>query len=244
MREEIHFAETSDIKYHLPIFRGPLDLLLYLIEINEIDIYDIPISLITKQYNDYLSKMKELNLFIAADFLNMASTLIYIKSQMLLPIPKNESNEIEEDPRKELVKQLIEHRKFLEVSDFLMEREEISINEFYREKPLEDENYLAGYDLNVWDLVLSLKEILKRAEDSGRKVILIEEKSITQKSEEILSFLKERKRTYFHNLISNLPSLSEIVLTFITLLELAKNGLIKIFQEAPFSPLLITLEKS
>ncbi|MCX7831115.1 MAG: segregation/condensation protein A [Acidobacteria bacterium] len=154
--DEINLFESKEPRYTLPVFEGPLDLLLYLIDRNELDIYDIPISLITNQYNLYLSRMKELNLYIAADFISMAATLIYIKSQMLLPKSQIESAPEEEDPREILVRQLVEHRKFLEIGQMLGEKEALSSNQFYRTETSDEENSLAVYNVEVWDLVSAL----------------------------------------------------------------------------------------
>lgn len=233
---EVFIEEESDLRYTLPIFEGPLDLLLYLIEKNELDIYDIPISLITGQYLDYLSKMKELNLFIAADFISMASNLIYIKSQMLLPKINSSLIEEEKDPREQLVEQLLLRKKFLEAGEFLAEQENLVSNQFYRIEKSYEEGF-SSYDVGVWDLVAALKEILKRAEDRGSKVILIEERNLADKIEEIMEFFKERKTAFFEELLMGKINLQEIVVTFIAILELAKKREVVLIQDVPFTPI-------
>lgn len=234
--EEINLFDTKEPRYSLPVFEGPLDLLLYLIDRNELDIYDIPISLITRQYNQYISRMKELNLYIAADFISMAATLIYIKSQMLLPKSPISVEQEEEDPREILVKQLIEHRKFLEIGQMLGEKEALSSNQFYRTLTPSEENSLAVYDVGVWDLVTSLREIVRRAEDRGKKIILIDEKNLNDKIDEIMELLKEKKSAVFDELLKEITK-SEIVITFLALLELARKRAVVLFQEIPFSPI-------
>ncbi|MFB3850770.1 MAG: ScpA family protein [Acidobacteriota bacterium] len=234
--EEINLFDTKEPRYSLPVFEGPLDLLLYLIDRNELDIYDIPISLITRQYNQYISRMKELNLYIAADFINMAATLIYIKSQMLLPKSALSVEQEEEDPREILVKQLVEHKKFLEIGQMLGEKEALTSNQFYRTLTPSEENSLAVYDVGVWDLVTSLKEIVRRAEDRGKKIILIDEKNLNEKIDEIMEFLKEKKSAVFDELLKEITR-SEMVITFLALLELARKRAVVLFQEIPFSPI-------
>ena len=239
---EVFIEEESDLRYTLPIFEGPLDLLLYLIEKNELDIYDIPISLITGQYLDYLSKMKELNLFIAADFISMASNLIYIKSQMLLPKINSPLIEEEKDPREQLVEQLLLRKKFLEAGEFLSEQENLVSNQFYRMEKSYDEGF-SSYDVGVWDLVAALKEILKRAEDRGSKVILIEERNLADKIEEIMEFFKERKTAFFEELLMGKINLQEIVVTFIAILELAKKREVVLIQDVPFTPIRVVRKR-
>lgn len=234
--EEITLFDSKEPRYTLPVFEGPLDLLLYLIEKNELDIYDIPISLITRQYNLYLSRMKELNLYIAADFISMAATLIYIKSQMLLPQNPLSVEQEKEDPRETLVKQLVEHRKFLEISQMLAEKESLSSNQFFRVSPLNQENSLAVYDVGVWDLVTSLRDIVRRAQDRGKKIILIDEKNLNDKINEIMELLKEKKSAVFDELLKEITK-NEIVITFLALLELARKRAVILFQEIPFSPI-------
>lgn len=233
--EEKNYTDNREPRYILPVFEGPLDLLLYLIDRNELDIYDIPISLITNQYNNYLSRMKELNLYIAADFISMAATLIYIKSQMLLPKSEIAKDTQEDDPREILVKQLIEHKKYLEIGRMLEEKEILSSNHFFRTLPANEEGFLT-YDLGVWDLVRALKEVVKRAEERGKKIILIDEKNLNDKINEIIEFLKEKKTTLFDELLKE-NSKSEIVITFLALLELSRKRAVVIYQEIPFSPI-------
>ena len=239
---EVFIEEESDLRYTLPIFEGPLDLLLYLIEKNELDIYDIPISLITGQYLDYLSKMKELNLFIAADFISMASNLIYIKSQMLLPKINSSLIEEEKDPREQLVEQLLLRKKFLEAGEFLAEQENLVSNQFYRIEKSYEEGF-SSYDVGVWDLVFALKEILKRAEDRGSKIILIEERNLADKIEEIMGFFKERKTAFFEELLMGKINLQEIVVTFIAILELAKKREVVLIQDVPFTPIRVVRKR-
>ncbi len=240
--EEINLFENKGPRYSLPVFEGPLDLLLYLIDRNEIDIYDIPIAFITRQYNQYLSRMKELNLYIAADFISMAAALIYIKSYMLLPKSEMVREGEEEDPREVLVRQLVEHRKFLDLGQMLGEKENLMCNHYYRTELPVEEGSLAVCDVQVWDLVTALKDVIQRAEDRGKKIILLDGKNLSEKIEEIIEILKEKPSAMFEELLKELTR-GEIVVTFLAILELARKRVIMLFQEVPFSPIKIIKRK-
>lgn len=233
----------AEPRYSLPVFEGPLDLLLYLIDKNELDIYDIPIALITEQYNRYLSKMKELNLYIAADFIMMAATLINIKSQTLLPRHTKEEPVEAEDPRQALVDQLLEHRKMIEAGHILGEKEALTINQFWRKQCAGGEESLDSYDLEVWDLVSALKKVIQRIDTSSDKVILMEEMNIAQKMDEILTLLKVRATALFTDLLGKNRGRLETVLTFVAVLEMAKKRTVNLFQDVPFGPIRVLLKK-
>lgn len=247
VREEIvkpsEQAGEAEPRYALPVFEGPLDLLLYLIDKNELDIYDIPIALITEQYNRYLSRMKDLNLYIAADFITMAASLINIKSQMLLPRHTREEEAAPEDPRQALVDQLLEHRKLIEAGHILGEKEALAINQFRRRECAGAGESLDTYDLEVWDLVSAIKNIIQRMESKGDKVILVEEKNIADKMEEILTILKERSTALFTDLRGADVGRFGTVLTFVAILEMAKKRVVNLFQDVPFGPIRVLLKK-
>src|SRR4030042_2716324 len=146
----------------IPVFEGPFDLLLHLIRENKIDIYDIPIALITGQYLQYIEIMKELNLEIAGEFLVMAATLIHIKSRMLLPPDEEPPSGEQEDPRLELVQKLIEYQAFKEAATSLRNREEEWMKVFYKGQVLEEQElYLS--DVSLFDLIGTFKKILDKA---------------------------------------------------------------------------------
>jgi len=229
------------IKIALPLFEGPLDLLLHLIKQNKIDIYDIPISLITKQYLEYLELMKELDLEIASEFLLMAATLIYIKSQMLLPKP--EQNNEEEDPRLELVEKLVEYEKFKEISNKLKERYIFWSKAFTRKTAQEEEFFIQ--DLNIFDLISALKKLLDKPEP--RIYIPKDTIKVEDKIKEILKILQEKKTITFEELFyaQSLNEISriEIIVTFLALLELLRLKIVRVYQELPFGKILINLEE-
>lgn len=230
------------IQVALPHFEGPLELLLHLIEENKIDIYDIPISLITKQYLQYLDLMRELDLEIASEFLIMAAQLIYIKSKMLLPKP--EEAEEEEDPRQQLVEQLIDYMKFKEASKFLKERYEIWSKALPRKTNQEEEIFIQ--ELNVFDLLISFKKILSKVEPKihiAKETIKVEDKI-----KEILEFLETKKSVLFHEIFEQKKGKTltkiEIIVTFLALLELIRLKKIKACQEKPFGNIYITMEET
>ncbi len=227
------------LKVALPLFEGPLDLLLHLIKQNKIDIYDIPIALITKQYLEYIEFMKELDIEIASEFLLMAATLIYIKSKMLLP--KQENEQEEEDPRQELVEQLVEYEKFKNCTNYFKERYQFWSNAFSRK--VEDSEEVLLSELNIFDLLTALKKILERPEP---KIYITQEVvKVEDKINYILDFLKLKKSAKFYELFGeyNRKNRIEIIVTFLALLELLRLKLVKAHQEQTFGEIYIKLEE-
>lgn len=236
----------------LDTFQGPLDLLLHLIDKAEVDIYDIPISEITEQYIIYIKKMHELDLKVTSEFLLMASTLLEIKSKMLLPkdIKNKEcktSDENEEsDPRLDLVEKLVEYRKYKMVSKKFKKREKIQRKVF--NKPKEDLSYIIDNkpsleELDLEQLVLTLNNILKN-QDKNYKPLRIDEiqrdeYTLSKCIERISNKLKENKKMKFSKLFNKNTTKNEIVVTFLSVLELAKLKKITIIQEKNFSDILI-----
>jgi segregation and condensation protein A len=226
------------INIALPLFEGPLDLLLHLIRENKIDIYDIPISLITKQYLEYLDLMKELDIEIASEFLIMAANLIYIKSRMLLPKPEKID---EEDPRQELVTQLVEHIKFKEISKTLNERYKIWSKAFPRKTFKEDEVFLQ--EINIFDLLTALKRIIHKNE--AKISIPKDPIRVEDKIDEILKVLTEKKNMLFEDFFEkeskkrHITKL-EIIVTFLAILELIRLKVIKAYQKNHFGKIFIT----
>jgi segregation and condensation protein A len=232
-------------RFHLPVFEGPLDLLLYLIQKAEIDIKDIPILKITEQYSEYLEQMRELNLDIAADFILMAATLIQIKSRMLLPIPVNpEDGTPLEDPRAALVEQLLQYQRFKELSLFLKEREEVSLARYPRGAghplPFPDED-LAALDVDVFDLVQALQDVLRRASDSRERLIYAPEISLTACIGEVLDKLSGHGSLLFTEIFDPGCTRARIVVTFLALLELVKQRVVLLHQEEAFGPIRVVL---
>ena len=227
--------ETYSIK--LPIFEGPFDLLLHLIKENKIDIYDIPISLITKQYLEYIEMMKELNLEIAGEFLVMASTLIHIKSRMLLPIEETIGDEEPQDPRLELVHKLLEYQAFKEAALGLKEKEE-EMQLVFTRPPMQDEEtpepeQAVLFDLNIFDLLSAFKRILEAAPPEVR-TITRQTLTVREKMTKIIEALEAKGTLRFEELFEPASTRAHLIVTFVALLELLKSGLARAYQERDF----------
>ncbi|MBN2371400.1 MAG: segregation/condensation protein A [Vicinamibacteria bacterium] len=231
-------------RIQLPIFEGPLDLLLYLIRRERIDIHDIPIAPITRRYMEYLDLMKELNLELAGEFLVMAATLIHIKSKMLVPLApaEAEGEEPYEDPREELVQRLLEFQRYKEAAGLLHQKREIRAATWIRPDgavpsfgDADDENLEVG----LFDLIGAFKELLDR-----RKVLLAHEvrpsgKSIEERMGEIFTLLREGESIEFLDLFEHERTKSDMIVTFLALLELIRLRRIKVYQRGLFGPIRI-----
>ena len=229
----------------LDIFEGPLDLLLYLIKKNEIDIYDIPIALITKQYLEYIEVLRSLNLDLAGEFLVLASTLIHIKSRMLLPIEADEEMEDEEDPRAELVKQLLEYQAFKEAALQLDSRPVLERDVFKRVCPLEmsgpPEDLEVFEEMDVFDLVKAFQQIIAKLDRTERMEIDVEKMSLADRINEIMDKLTECKHLTFTELLEERIDRRWILYTFLAVLELMKLKMIKAYQGDAFGVIRIFL---
>jgi segregation and condensation protein A len=228
-------ARRDSYRVKLEIFEGPLDLLLYLIKKDEIDIYDIPIARITEQYLAYLELMQELDISVAGDFLVMASTLIYIKSKMLLPPePKVDGEEdLSEDPRAELVERLLEYQKFKSASQMLYSRGEIE-SACYTRGSLETDSSNPEVSATVFDMLRVFREILKRAEAKVEMQIARDEITVAEKLAQIHAMLEERERINVRELFEMSRSKRELIITFLALLELVKAWKIYLIQSELF----------
>ncbi len=231
------------LKVKLEIFEGPLDLLLHLIKKNEIDIYDIPITVITQQYLEYLEMMKSLNLDVAGEFLLMAATLLHIKSKMLLPPSEEPAGEEEkeegaEDPRAELVRRLLEYQRFKEAGwdlaqGFLLDRE-VFARKFFAEKFLEgSEEALAG-EATLFDLLEAMKKILQGIPPEEFQEISLDHLNIKEKIHRIMEYLWEKESLTFGELFTPTSQRGEIIVTFLALLELLRLRMIKVYQAESF----------
>ena len=239
--EEIEGIWSKGCRVKLEIFEGPLDLLLFLIRREEIDIYDIPITNITDQYMEYLDIMRLLDLDIASDFLVMAATLIYIKSRMLLPPDEREEEEEEEyDPRMDLVRQLLEYRKFKDAASTLqameLEQEKLfpraGINEHPKVEP-------ASLDANIFDLLTAFGDVLKRSDAAHLREIVSDRFTVADRILHITKVLQEAASITFDSLFRDLASRSEIVVTFLALLELVRTKEVLVQQESAFGAIQI-----
>lgn len=238
-----------EYKIVLDTFEGPLDLLLSLIEKAKIDIYDIPINIVTEQFINYIYAMEEMNLEIASEFLVMAATLLEIKSKMLLPHEKiiEEDEEIEIDPREELVRRLIEYKRYKEAAKELRLSEDIESKVYY--KPREDLSLYEEdieYDLR-FDLELLVKSINKIISRRGIGEISLditeihrEEYSLEECMDEVLSLLSMKNRIKFEDLLREDSSKNEIIAYFLSILELIRLKRISVYQDDMLMDLFIT----
>ncbi len=231
----------ADYKVKLEVFEGPLDLLLYLIKKEEVDIYDIPIERITNQYMEYLSLMQLLNLEVAGEFLVMAATLMYIKSRMLLPVDQQVTDaeaEEGEDPRWELIRQLVEYKKFKDAAVQLSKREDEQAKIFPRQGPdagIEVDKDVPLAEVSIFDLINAFNEVLKKATAREDFHEILEERfTVSDKIEEILYSLRDRMEMIFSELFANAGSRAEVVVTFLALLELIRMKRLKVQQAEAF----------
>ena len=220
-----------------------MDLLLHLIKKHELDIYSIPIALITQQYLQYIEIMKSLDMEIAGEFLVMASTLTHIKSKMLLPPPENaEGEEDGVDPRAELIRRLLEYKSFKEAAASLESKEETWSQVFTRqaetapELPAEEEPLL--FDFHLFDLLSALKEVMARVPEAGFE-ITAEAVSITEKISQILARLEAVDSLLFADLFEGSTSRAQVIGTFLALLELIKTRIVKAVQIEEFGAIRI-----
>lgn len=225
------------MKVRLEIFEGPLDLLLYLIKKNHINIYDIPISLIVEQYKEFINLMKILDVNIAADYLVMLAELLKIKSKTLLPHQNQESEEEEEDPRKDLVKKLLEYEKFREAANFLREKESTYLSLYRNSFDFPKEVYL---EVSVFDLIEAFKSTFKEVPRELFFEIVKDEFTIEEKMHDLLHLFVEKKIITFEELFSKARNKLEIIVIFLALLELIRLREIVAFQKEPFGPIFIS----
>ena len=235
----------EEYKVELEVFEGPLDLLLYLIRKDEVDIYDIPIERITTQYMEYLNLMRMLDLNIAGEFIVMAATLMMIKSRMLLPEDEREDlpdEEDEIDPRWELVRQLVEYKKFKDAASHLQERETFQENAFQHGGGVilePDDQGLVLQDISVFDLISAFHEVLKRAAEEELGEIFAERFTVAEKIDAILERVASGESVGFTELFDRMTSRQEIVCTFLALLELIRLRQVNVKQKRRFEEIAI-----
>lgn len=238
----------------LEVFEGPLDLLLYLIDKNKVDIYDIPIVTITDQYLAYIKEMEKHDMDVVSEFLVMAATLIDIKCRMLLPKEVNEEGE-EEDPRDELVQKLLEYKMVRYLSVELRDRQLDSGFNLFKKKtipeavanhedPVDYDALLSGIDLTILNDIFT--SLMKRQEDKIDPIrssfgnIEKEEIDISLKTTYIEAYTREHKRFSFRSLLEKQGSKSELIVTFLVVLEMIRIGKVVIEQKEAFSDIIIT----
>ena len=242
------------ISVKLQVFEGPLDLLLHLIDKNKVNIYDIPIVLITDQYLEYVNSMDKQDLDVVSEFLLMAATLIDIKCRMLLPKPVNENDE-EEDPRKELVEQLLEYKKYKLIAEELKDMSVDAEKNMYRLPAIPEEvaKYEAPIDMKelLSDVTLAklnniFSQIMKRQADKidpiRSKFGKIEKEEVNQeeKIEELMKYARKKEHFSFRELLESQKSKMQVIVMFLAILEMMKIGKIAIMQENIFDDIIIS----
>ncbi|MBD3257793.1 segregation/condensation protein A, partial [candidate division GN15 bacterium] len=214
---------TDSYRVKLEVFSGPLDLLLYLIKQEEVDIYDIPIARITQQYLRYIEMMKTLDLEVAGEFILMAATLIRIKTRLLLPVDDTDSDE--PDPREELIMALVEYKKYKEAGEVLRSRAEHEERLFIPPAPVEKIEGRVDLEpaTSLYDLIVAFKDVVSSSPREVVHEVNPEEVSIEERMEVVLGLLQAREFATFRELFADLPRRTVAIVTFVALLELARQ---------------------
>ncbi|MCF7908848.1 MAG: segregation/condensation protein A [Candidatus Omnitrophica bacterium] len=227
------------MKIKLDIFEGPLDLLIYLIKKDHLNIYDIPIVKVIDQYLQFLELMQLLDINMASEYLVMAANLINIKSKMLLP-REEEPEELEEDPREELMRRLLEYEKFKEAAEFLKDKE-IERNRYFKRQGTSDLGNSEVYiEASIFDLISAFKTALKEIPKDIFFEVVKDEFTVEEKIHDLLHLLLVKDKVSLSDLFSSAKSKLETVVTFLAILELIKLREIAAVQEELFGPILIT----
>jgi segregation and condensation protein A len=240
--EQLDFESIlGDYPVRLEMFEGPLDLLLHLIKKHEINIYDIPIALVTKQYLEYLDLMSELNLDVVGEFLVMAATLIHIKSRMLLPRPDPAQEDPDEDPREALMRQLLEHQRFKAAAELLHEREiqrsaqwgrpDARVSEVVGEAPEPE------VEVDLFSLMAAFRQVLDRAKQRPRVILPPEQISIEARIDQLKARLSDTEACGFEELFADVETRGGMIVTFLALLEMIRLKLVRVFQQGNFGPI-------
>jgi len=241
--------ESLEKSYEIKIenFEGPLELLLHLIKKNEINLYDIPIALITKQYIETLDLMKALNLSIAGEFLVMAATLIHIKSKMLLPLPDLEEEGEEVDPRQELIWRLLEYKRFKDAASSLEDRES-EWREVYRREPEPSVEFFSDeiplIDVSLYELFDAFQSVLSRTKDESILEISPDTLSVKEQMQFLLEKIGSVDSLLFEELALEMMTRRIVIVTFVALLEMIRLGLIRILQGEACGPLRLMKTKN
>ena len=224
----------------LPAFEGPLDLLVHLIRVNEIDIYDIPIARITDEYFQYLTLLHELDLDVAGEFLVMAATLVYIKSRMLLPAePAADGEGAEEDPRTPLVDMLLEYERFRSAAEALSGREDQQRQFFFRSSPLEVPADGGTLEVSLFDLLGAFRDVLTRVSDRPVLELVLRPVTTAERMVAILDKVATEVSVGFASLFPPTADRWVVIVTFLALLELLRQGAVRVQQRAPFGEIVI-----
>jgi segregation and condensation protein A len=237
-------SQLDDIRIRLQSFEGPLDLLVHLIKKHEINVYDIPVALITEQYLEYLDLMQELNLDVASEFLVMAATLIHLKSRMLLPRPEPTLlDDAADDPRDALVQRLLEHQKFKAAAELLHERETLRSAQWARPdsrlEALVGDQYEPELEVDLFGLLAAFRLVIERARERPPVPLPPAQVSIETRIEQLLERLSETDACGFEDLFLDAATRGDLIVTFLALLEMIRLKLVRVFQSGQMGPIRI-----
>ncbi len=234
------FESDGTVRFRLPIYEGPLDLLLHLLKRAELDPHDVAASVITEQYLAYLELLDQLNLDVAGEYLVMAATLLLIKSFAMLPHPELADTEEAEDLKRDLVERLLEYQRYREAAEKLSERALLGRDVFPTpgEAAPEDEN-ARRYTVTIFDLVEAMGAVLKRIADKIPRGIVLRDIPVAECIPRIMSALDRGGRIEFTSLFDDLHDRSLVIATFMALLELIRRREVRAFQDVRFGPILL-----
>jgi segregation and condensation protein A len=237
----LKFEGDGGMRFRLPIYEGPLDLLLHLIKRAELDPQDVATSIITEQYLDQLNLMEQLNLDIAGEYLVMAATLLLIKSFALLPHPELADTEEAEDLKRDLVERLLEYQRYREAAAKLGERALLGRDVFAAagEPVPEQQEPSAPFEVSIFDLVSAMAAVLKRLGDRTPRRIELRDIPVAQCIPRILAALGEDVRVVFTALFEDLEDRPLVIATFMALLELIRRGAVRVWQDERHGPILL-----
>jgi segregation and condensation protein A len=243
--DQPHDFESSvdAIPVRLDNYEGPLDLLLHLIKKNEVNIYDIPIAIITAQYLDTIQLMQELDLDVAGEYLVMAATLIHIKSKMLLPRPETAAGVEgdEEDPRDALVRRLLEHQKFRAAAGLLHEREQVRSAQWQlpdeRIAAIAGDGYEPELEVDLFSLLAAFQAVVQRARLRPKVLLPSEQLPVEVRIDQLLARLSETEACGFEDLFADVDDRGGLIVTFLALLEMIRLQLVRVFQAGSFGPI-------
>lgn len=249
-QEESPFRDLGEATYRvaLPIFEGPLDLLLHLVQKHELPITDLPISFITEKYLEYITLMKELQIDIASEYLVMAATLAHLKSKTLLPPdPKQDAEDgidgEELDPREELIRRLLEYQKYKDAGEQLGSREVTGRDVFARPNtlpaPIADDAPLEEF--SVFKLIEAFQGVISKAKVKIQHEVTADRITITERIHELVEVMRFRPRMLFEEIFDGATTRFDYVITFLALLEMTRLRMTRVYQSEPYAPIHIEL---
>lgn len=231
---------NEDYRVNLDIFEGPLDLLLYLIKKNDLDVYDIPIAFVLEEYMRYVDTLQELNIDLAGEFLLMAAELAHIKSRLLLPDEAVGAEIDEEDPRSDLIRRLLEYQQFKDASETILKRQMLGRDVFTPQMPERvvgtDDGPLEG---SVYELIEAFSKILEKMPEDEFHDVAVDRISVNERIYQIIGMIKKDATATLEEILSGELHKYNIVVTFLALLEMSRLRMIRVYQSAQCGPIYI-----